>query len=30
MPESSRIYRSKLPAFAVMVVLALGMLMIFF
>lgn len=30
MPESYLIYRSKLPAFAVMVGLALGMLMIFF
>lgn len=30
MPESYLIYRSKLPAFAVMIGLALGMLMIFF
>lgn len=30
MPESYLIYRSKLPAFAVMVGLALGMFMIFF
>ena len=30
MPESYLIYRSKLPAFAVMVGLALGMFIIFF